>query len=384
MSAAQPAQANGPLRLTHVVFDFNGGGMETLIAEMAARMRQSAIKVSLITLSGREGRLGARTRHYFDRFDVIRPKSRLSLLAPISVARAIRRTGAHVVHLHSGCWFKGVRAARMAGVPCVVYTEHGRQSDDLWSRRWMDRRAAAQTDAVVAVSRELGEYMRTHVGISASKVTTIQNGVDTDAFVPSAPSAELRRSLGIPDDALVVGSVGRLEPVKAYDRLLDAVAVLRRTTSLPVVAVLCGDGSQRDRLREHAHRLGIADAVHLPGWSNDTARFYSILDVFVLSSLSEGQSISLMEAMASGICPVVTDVGGNAEVIGPDLRDCLVPSGDVEGLAGRIARSLTDPHRDEKKRRVRQRAIDAFSLNGVVTNYERLYRRLLDEQVSVS
>ena len=294
---------------------------------------------------------------------------------PLSVARAIRRTRPDVVHVHSGCWLKGARAARLAGVRRVVFTEHGREHDDPWIRRWIDRAAASYTDTVVAVSHRLASYLARKVGINSAKIRTIHNGVDTSRFTPGAASPELRSTLAIPPGAVVIGSVGRLETVKAYDRFLDSAAQLRGLIDQPVFVVICGDGSQRDALMAHARKLGLGDVVRLPGWVDDPVRFYRLLDVFVLSSVSEGQSVSLMEAMSCGTAPVVTDVGTNAEMLGPELTAQVVSFGDPAGMAAAIRSIVIDgARRAAVSAIVRRRAVELYSLDHMVAQYESLYR----------
>lgn len=362
------------IRVTHVVFDFDGGGLESLVAAMAEKFRGTRVEVSLITLGGREGRLGAATRDRFDQFVVARPTRGLSMLWPAALARDIRRTRADVVHLHSGAWYKPAKAARLAGVGRVIFTEHGREHDDPALQRWLDRRAAARTDVVVAVSNRLRDYLTSVVGVAAAKVRVVHNAVDTARFAPGAPAASLKAELGIPPGARVVGSVGRLETVKAYERLIEAAAALRGFVGEPFAVVICGDGSQREALRAHAERLGVADLVRLPGWTDQPLRFYRLLDVFVLSSRSEGESVSLMEAMACGIPPVVTDVGANAEIVGPELRSQVVPAERPDLLADAIGATLLTPGREALGAIVRRRAVEHYGLGAMIAAYERLYR----------
>jgi len=365
------------IRVTHVVFDFDGGGLESLVAAMAGRFRGTAVTVSLITLSGRVGRLGAATRDRFDQFIVARPARGVSMLLPLGLARDIRRTRADVVHVHSGSWYKGAKAARLAGVGRVVYTEHGREHDDPRVQRWLDRRAAARTSVVVAVSTRLRDYLATVVGVDAAKLRVVHNAVDTGAFAPGPAPAALRSRLAIPPDALVVGSVGRLELVKGYDRLIEAAAALRGRLSRPFAVVIAGDGSQRETLRAHAERLGVGQLVHLPGWTDDPVSFYRMLDVFVLSSRSEGELVSLMEAMACGIAPVVTAVGASAEIVGPELRAQVVPAEQPQALAEAIAATLGAPPPGRAREigaLVRRRACEHYGLEGMVAAYEREYR----------
>jgi glycosyltransferase involved in cell wall biosynthesis len=129
--------------------------------------------------------------------------------------------------------------------------------------------------------------------------------------------------------------MGWLEPVKAYDLMIEAIVRLRAGCSdgpLPVLLV-AGDGSERQRLEALAASQGAGGAVSLLGWRDDIDALHSAFTIFSLSSRSEGTSVSLLEAMSAGLCPVVTDVGGNATVLGPDLRHRLVAPGNPLALA---------------------------------------------------
>lgn len=374
-SCEKGSAIGAPVRVTHLVFDFNGGGMESLVADMANRFQHSSVDVSLITLSGRIGMLGARTRDRFKNFEVIRPVPLVSMALPLGVARAINRTRPHVVHLHTGAWYKGALASRIAGVRRVVYTEHGREHHDPRLHRFIDRRAAKLTDVVVAVSFRLSQYMATGVGIPASKICTIHNGVDTSMFCPGPSSVSLRESLRIPAESVVMGSVGRLEAVKAYDVLLEAAAILHSGRALPFIVVLFGDGSQRAMLQAQAERLGISEIVRFSGWMSNPVDAYRLLDVFVLPSKSEGQSVSLMEAMACGVTPVVTDVGANAEMLGPELQQNVVEPNHPQKLAEAIVAAVRSNERTlSVTAAVRARAAALYSIERMMSQYEQLYR----------
>lgn len=371
-----------PLRVTQVVFDLEGGGMESLVAELVTRFAGTSITMSVVTLSGRVGRAGAGVRGLADQYHTLRPLPGLSMVAPLGLARAIARTQPDVVHLHSGAWFKPALAARLAHVPRIIFTEHGREHYDPALLQWLDRRAARWTDLVVAVSDRLARYLRDTVGIAEARIRTIPNGVDADRFTPGPAPADLRASLGIPADARVVGSIGRFEPVKAYERLVGAYARLSRGGGAggraPVHLVLCGDGSQRGALERQAAALGVGTGVHLPGWTDRPADFYRLFDVFALTSISEGASVSLMEAMACGAAPVVTDVGANAEMLGPELAGQVLSGWDTDAFARVLGATLrVAGRRADAGARGRRRVVERYTLEGMVAAYERAYRGTL-------
>jgi glycosyltransferase involved in cell wall biosynthesis len=364
-------------RVTHVVWDLHAGGLESLVAALARRFAASGtVRTSVVTLSGREGRIGERIRPALEEIRVARMIPRLSMLRPAGLAREIRLTRADVVHLHSGSWYKGVRAARLAGVPRVIYTEHGREHHDPVFGRWLDRLASRRTDVVVAVSERLRRYLASVVGVDEQRIVTIVNGVDTELFQPGPPPEDLRSRLDIPQEAAVVGSVGRFDPVKDYGRLIEAVGLIRREGRLnrPIALVLCGDGPERAALTAWVAELGLSDIVRLPGWTDTPEAYYRLFDVFGLSSVMEGASVSLLEAMASGTAPVVTDVGANAALLGPRLASQVVPPGDINALVEVLSATLASP---ERRRAVgaesRRRVVAEYGLDRMADRYEEFY-----------
>jgi glycosyltransferase involved in cell wall biosynthesis len=367
-----------PVRVTHVVFDLHGGGMESLVGAMAKRFAGSDIRMSVVSLSGRAGRAGSAATPYLYRYESFKPLRGVSMLAPTALVRSLKRIGTDVVHLHTGAWFKGALAGRLAGAG-VLYTEHGRTLEDPWLRRSLDRQAARWTDVVVCVSKPIHQYMQSVLHVPADRLRTIENGIDVERFSAGAPPLNVRARLGVPDDATLIGSVGRLEVVKGYDVLIDAFALLRARMPGPkaVFLVLCGDGSEREALLARAERAGVVDAVRLPGWVDDPVNLYRTLDVFVLPSRSEGASISLLEAMACGAVPVVSAVGANAETLGPSLKEQVVPPLDHRALATAIERTLLDPGRLAAARTLmRGRVEEHYDLRALTRRYEGLYRAL--------
>lgn len=362
------------VRVTHVVFDLEGGGMESLVGAMAVALRDTDIRMSVLTLSGRIGRIGRQIKSEVEALRTVQSLRLVSIVRPTAIAGALRELAPDVVHLHSGCWYKCSLAARMAGIRRIIYTEHGREHHDTRLARWLDRRASQRTDAVITVSDRLAAYMVDTVGIDASKIHTITNGVDTSRFGPSKLRSGLREQLGIPSTALIVGSVGRLEVVKAYHRLIDAVAVVQTSIKTPIWLVFCGDGSELGALRDRAAAAGIEDRTRFVGWIDDPINYLQMFDVFALPSISEGLSVSLLEAMACGAVPVVTDVGANRDVLGPPLRGQLAPSPAGQEFTNVLKRTLGDPATlTALARQAEIRVKEHYELGRMVDAYQRLY-----------
>jgi glycosyltransferase involved in cell wall biosynthesis len=288
-----------------------------------------------------------------------------------------------VVHAHNGVWAKSAMAARAAGVPAVMHTAHGFVHDEPWfedALRWW---AGLRTDMVVAVSSPLREHFIRRARIPASRVTTIINGIDTARFAPREKSGILRKALGLGLDVPLVGCVARLDPVKNHALLLEAMALLVRQAP-DARLVLMGDGPLREALRAQAEALGLGARVLLVGTLADMPAAYNDLDVFVLPSVSEGTSISVLEAMASGIPVVATAVGGTPWLLDGGACGTLVPSGDAAAMAEAIRGLLTDlARRTRMAQSARKRVLEEFGHAAMVRAYERLYRQIARTSASL-
>jgi glycosyltransferase involved in cell wall biosynthesis len=359
----------------HVIQSLNYGGMERLLADIVTRTAAAGFENHILVLQylGRfaEGLTGHATLHTSGRLP------RWTMFRPSPLARQIRAIGPDVVHLHSGVWYKASLAARMAGVPRVLHTEHGRRAPDPWVFRVMDGIASRRTDVVVAVSERLAAQLETTVVKGRARIVVVPNGVDTEKFSPRRDAGRIRSELGIPMGAPVVGSIGRLEPIKGYDVMVEAFGRLGEggpDAGPSPHLVIAGDGSERARLDAMIAALGLTGRAHLLGWRDDVHELLSTFSLFTMSSRSEGTSVSLLEAMSSGLCPVVTKVGGNEAVLGPSLVRHLVPSESPDALAAAWQTLLADPSLLKQEGILaRKRVQEAFGIDRMVREYESLY-----------
>ena len=361
------------LRVLHVVHELHYGGLECLVAEMVRLIDHDRFESHILTLSN-FGRF-ADGLEPFAQLHRFRSVPRLSMLWPRGLIRKIRAIAPDVAHIH-GAWYKASLAARHAHVPRLVYTEWGRHHPDPWIARFLDGLAARRTDVVVAVSDALRYQLADTVVPDPSRIRVVVNGVDTHRFRPRRVNGSLREELGLPAGAPVIGSVGRLNPIKAYDVMIEAFAALRATWSdgpAPTM-VLVGDGPDRPRLAALIERYGLRDAARLAGWRRDVENVHAAFDVFTLPSWSEGTSVALLEAMSTGVCPVVTAVGGSPAVLGERLRHRVVPPGNPAALADCWRDALALPERRAADgAAARERVEREFGVDTMVRHYERIY-----------
>lgn len=363
------------IRVLHVVLNVHQGGLERVLGELVRGLDPALFDVHVLALDFLGDLAKGLDRH--GTLHVMEPMSRWSLLRPVALAREIRRIDPDIVHTHSGVWYKGSLAAKMAGVPVLFHTDHGRQSPDPLTHRLIDGLASRRTDVVIAVSEELGRWLRQKVVGQPDRVRVVPNGVDTGKFTGEGDGLSVRRELSIDPGAPILGSIGRLDPIKRYDLMIAAFDQLLDSWGggpAPVL-VIAGDGPEADHLRDLITARGLDGSVRLLGWREDVEALHAAFTLFTMSSRSEGTSMGLLEAMSARLCPVVTAVGGNPAVLGSELSHRLCEPEDAGALADAWRAALRSP---EQRRRdgesARRRVVDHFSIRHMLDRYETLYR----------
>lgn len=294
-------------------------------------------------------------------------------------ARLFRKVKPDIVHSRNWGAIEAVLAAKLVRVPKVIHSEHGRDintmNGDPWRRRVFRRFAYGLADEVFAVSRELREHYSAQVGIAKSRIGLIPNGVDTERFHPDDEARIcMRLQLGISPTAFIAGTVGRLDPVKDHQILLH-VAELLSNSQTDSHIVIVGGGPEHEMLKTCiAANPALRGRVHLAGESGHPENWLNAFDVFVLPSLSEGMSNTLLEAMATALPCVVTDVGANPDLVDEGQSGYLVPVRDAKAIADCILRLAADAQlRFRMGQRGRLKVTQEFSMARMLENYVRLY-----------
>lgn len=316
-----------------------------------------------------------------ERVPLVRPiDPRTDARAVRSVRQLLTRERPHIVHTHMAkAGAVGRIASRFVGErPRTVHTFHGHVLDGYFgpvARHAfvnIERMLARSTDVLVAVSEEVRDDLL-EFGIGRpSQYRVIRLGLDlADYRQVAGRSGALRRDLGVGDDELLVGTVGRLVPIKDHELLLQAFA---ETAGCRLAVV--GDGELRTHLEARARALGVADRVYFTGWRQDIPAVMSDLDLVVLSSRNEGTPVSLIEAAAVGRAAVATDVGGVRTVVEDGVTGLVVPHGSVAALA-QAMRSLlaSSARRDAMGLAARERS-HRFDLQRLVGDIRDLYDEL--------
>jgi glycosyltransferase involved in cell wall biosynthesis len=302
---------------------------------------------------------------------------------------AVRRRRLDIIHCNNHfAWLDASLAARLAGCVCLQ-TFHGVErplAEMPRDVRLKCRLAAAFGTAASAVGKASRAMICTLSGLPAETIEVIPNGIDLGRFRPSSPTSPerllFRRELGIADETAVAIHAAGLRPIKDQATLLHAwglvAAQARGSQQCPPLLLIAGEGECRRNLEELAQKLRIDQTVRFLGQRKDLPTLLPSCDLFVLSSLSEGLSFSLLEAMACGLPIVATDVGGNRELLIDGLTGFLVPPSDPQTLAGAMGRLLNDPHaRAAFGRHGRCFVEEHHDLGKMAARYLSLYSRLM-------
>jgi len=300
--------------------------------------------------------------------------------------RLLRRLRPNIVHTRNLPTIDLVPIIALAGVRRIVHGEHGRDLLEVHgeNRKYnrIRRLVSPGIRRYIAVSRDIQTWLSDSVGIPARKVTQIYNGVDTTKFFPaSGEKTPLPDVAGTPDNAFIVGTVGRMEGIKDQLTLVRGFirlcALVGKGTPSPFL-VLVGDGTLREPAKALLTEAGLRGRSWLAGSRDDIPELLRALDLFVLPSLNEGISNTVIEAMASGLPVVATRVGGNPELVLDGKTGALIPPRDVEAMAQVLDRYLKNAGLcREQGRAGHARVLNEFSMQAMVDSYLSVYDRLL-------
>jgi glycosyltransferase involved in cell wall biosynthesis len=395
-------QTPAPARVARVITRLNIGGPSIQAVRLTTALEAHGFTTALLhgRLGAGEGDMsylippGADTRYIATLCRPLSPFDDVRTL--LRLYREFRALRPAIVHTHMA---KAGMLGRVAAAAYnltrgaeprakVIHTYHGHVLDGYFGRAatalfiGIERMLARISDRIIAISPAIrGELLTTYRIGRADQYEVVPLGFDLAPFaaVDDRARQEARRALGIPAEALVISTVGRLTAIKQHRLFLDTVK--RVVDAEPrAIALIAGDGELRGDLEAHAAALGISDRVRMLGWRRDLATIYAATDVFLLTSRNEGTPVALIEAMASGVPGVSTDVGGVGDVMGGDTGR-MAPFGDAAGLASAIVELLSDPAlRAQLGARARARVLEHYDLGRLVGDIAALYRTLLVER----
>ena len=370
--------------IAHVVYHFGTGGLENGLINLINRLPRDRFRHVIISLTDHTEFRGRIERGDVAFFDLHKPPGH-SHGWMRRLYRLLRELSPDLIHTRNLNAVEAQFVAALARVPARLHGEHGRDVFDLEGKNWkynlLRRAARPLVRHYTCVSRDLASWLRDTVGVPPSRLTQIYNGVDSDKFHPcGAARPRLGPESFLEGAACVIGSIGRMVAVKDYPTLVRAFIQLCRQSgnSAGLRLLIVGDGPARGTCQEMLDQAGLSGQAWLPGNRDDTAELLRAMDVFVLPSLGEGISNTILEAMASGLPVIATAVGGNPELVAAGETGALFAPGDAAGLARTLLDYAADPERRRREgAAARQRIERDFSLVRMAAAYQAVYEAAL-------
>lgn len=373
--------------VAHVMYRFDVGGLENGVVNLINRMPPEAYRHVIISLTEVTDFRKRIVRGDVEFIALKKSPGHVLWIYP-QLYRLFRRLKPAIIHSRNLGALEVVVPAWAAGVRVRIHGEHGRDVGDLDGSskkyQWVRRIYQPFVTHFIALSRDLEHYLTDKVGIRQTKVSQIYNGVDAVRFHPARGREAIAACPFNDSSHCLVGTVGRMQTVKDQTTLVRAF--IRAMETSPTLKgrlrlVLIGDGPLKEQAEKLLEAAGLRELAWLPGERNDVPEILRGLDCFVLPSLAEGISNTILEAMASGLPVLATDVGGNGELIEAGKTGELVPAGDIEAMAKHMIEFACNRERAQAAGRAGRIAIERqFSLDSMVKRYQHLYDRLLGTQ----
>ena len=301
-------------------------------------------------------------------------------LLPFRLARIMKKLKPDIVHTRNWSAIDGVIGAKIAGIKSVIHGEHGREVSDLRGTKSVRKKVRKFLNPwiskFITVSLELREWLLKDVGIPEEKVVQITNGVDIERFKPSDDKNLSKIKSGFPLDLFILGTVGRLDRVKDFQTIIKAFAYLtiKISKTNKIRLLIIGSGPENQKLKILAKELRVFDKILFLGERKDIPELMQSMDIFILPSIAEGISNTILEAMACGLPVVATKVGGTPELIDDGKTGFLFTPGDYNELADRLFLYSTNSSTlGQHGVNGRLKTVEKLSLSKMAGKYEELY-----------
>jgi len=363
-------------KILHLTYHMGIGGTEQVIFQLVKNTDESLFENSIVCLEGEIGPIGKQLQESGTQFHVLRRQPGFDTRLIKSVRNIIKSENIDVVHCHQYTpYVYGVLASLFTGAK-VVFTEHGRFHPDRysWKRRMINPVLNMATSSVTAISEATKDALAEFEWFNRKSISVIYNGIK--ATVPPTQYRN-QNELELTDQNIVFGTITRFDTIKNLPMMINAFAQIFKDNPHSRL-LLVGDGDERPAIEKLVSELNLKDVVIFTGFQTDTKKYMSLIDVYVLSSFSEGTSMTLLEAMSFSTCCIVTAVGGNVEIIVDRQNGYVVESDNTQQLADTM-RSLADDDtaRHQMGAEAKKTFDQKFDLEQMIQRYKALYLDIL-------
>lgn len=365
-------------KITFVVHSLNPGGAEKLALDMALELKKE-FQLSVICLD-EVGIWGKILRNKQVPVISLYREEGVDIYIPYLLSKYTKEFQTNIIHAHQTTpWFYSALSRLFNPKPYLLFEEHGRFYPEIKNKKkilFNKLLINKLTHKVVAVSNDIKNRLIEYEGVSEKKIQVIYNGIKIENIDTDNLKKECRKKLNLDEDDFVVGSVGRLDPIKNFPMLIKGIKIAKN--QIPnLKCVIIGDGPEFSKLNKIIEDKQLEDIILLTGYKKDASRLVAAFDVFVLTSFSEGISMAILEAMSLSVPCIATKVGGNVELIENNLSGWLVESNDWKSLARVLIYAYNNRELLEKIGKNGQKQVkEKFLFKDMIENYKKIYRQL--------
>ncbi|MFC2053201.1 glycosyltransferase [Chloroflexota bacterium] len=365
--------------ISYLITDLSTGGSPLALQRLLSAIDRNRFNPSVICFFYRDGYIANEIKNLHIPVINLRMTNKGRFDIILRLSRLLHDTKPDILHtwlFHAN--ITGRILGRLNKVPIIIASRRSVNIGGVW-RETLMRRTSGMNDKIIAVSEAARKAEIERSNVSSDKVVTIYNGLDPSPYnsVSDEAGLELRNSLGIPDDALLLGAIGRLHPSKGFNDLISAMVQLKAENN-SIRLLIVGEGKLLNYLKLHVYNNNLSETIKFTGMRNDIPVILSALNVLVSPSLWEGLPNVVLEAMAAGKPVVATSVGGTPEAVVDGVTGLLVPPQNPEALANAILLLLENSElRIRMGRAGRERVLNHFSIQRMVKRTEQLYQELM-------
>ncbi len=365
-------------KILYIVHSLNLGGTERLAADMSIALK-NRFDMHVLCLD-EPGLWADQVRDQGIPVTALYRQPGLDMRLPGMIAGYAKANQIDLYHAHQCTpWFYAGLSRLIYSSPQLLFEEHGRLYPEVLNKK---RRLFNQlilqhlTHKAVAVSQDVKKRLYTYEGLNKNKTDVVYNGTSPAQPGSMEKRKSIRKQFGFKESDIVAGSIGRLDPIKNYALFINGVAQARKTNP-NLKGIIIGDGPLMEDLTQHVKEQNLENSFMLPGYHPNAASLVGIMDLFVLPSFSEGTSMALLESMAAGIPSIVTNVGGNPEIVVHGQTGWTITSNDLRAMTTALKTATDDKDlRQHTGLKAQARFKEKFTFETMLTNYIKIYRNL--------
>lgn len=362
------------IKILHITYDMAIGGTEQVIRQLVENTHPEKFEVSILCLENNIGEIGQALIKQGIEISHLNRQEGFDISLIFAIRKYIIKNKIDILHCHQYTPYSYGILASLLTRSKVIFTEHGRFYPDSssWKRKIINPFLSMLTNQITSISEATKQALIDYESLPSKKIKVIYNGI-ADLSNKKYEILTIRNELGLVDDNFVLGTISRLDPIKNHKMMLSAFKEISSQISKSRLLIV-GDGPLKEELRQECEDLGITDKVIFTGFKIEPQKYLKIMDIFLLPSLSEGTSMTLLEAMSFSKPCIVTNVGGNPEIVINNETGIVIPNNDEQLLVENALSLIEDKDKQILfGKKGRERYCESFSVEKMMLEFEQLY-----------